>query len=96
MWNAARTAEYLGVSAMTVWGYASKGLPKGSPFPDPEPDPAGLVVADPGLAVAIRLLMAAASRVPRGQDAAAPPRLWRASQVRSWDAGRKGRGNWRT
>ena len=95
LWNAAKAGEFLGVTAMTVWGYASKRLPKNHPFPQPESDPVALVVPDPAQAAAVRLLAAADARVARGQAAPEPPRLWRASQVKAWHAARPGRGNWR-
>lgn len=94
LWNAARVGEFLGVGAATVWGYASKGLPKNNPFPDHEPDPVGLIVTEPALADPVRLLMAVDARVPRGQAAPQPPRVWRASKIRAWETGRTGRGNW--
>jgi hypothetical protein len=95
LWNAAQVGQHLGIGATTVWGYASKHLPRNHPFPEPEGDPVALVVHDPVQAAAVRLLMAADARVARGQSAPEPPRLWRASQVRAWNSGRAGRGNWR-
>jgi hypothetical protein len=94
LWNAAKVAGYLGVDPVTIWGYASKHLPKNHPFPEPEPDPVGLIVHDPVQADAIRLLVAADARVARGRTDPAPPRLWRASRVLAWNGNRPGRGNW--
>jgi hypothetical protein len=95
LWNATRAGEYLGVSAITVWGYANKRLPKTHPFPEPEPDPVALIVPDPVQAAAVRLLAAADARVARGHAGPEPPRLWRATRVKQWHAARPGRGNWR-
>lgn len=95
LWNAARAGTFLGVSPAAVWGYASKHQPRGNPFPGPEPDPVALIVTDAREAAAVRLLMSVDARIARGRTRPEPPRLWRASRVRAWQAARPGRGNWR-
>ena len=95
LWNAAMAGQFLGVKAAAVWGYASKRQIRANPFPEPEPDPVALLVSDPGEAAAVRLLMLVDARIARGGRRPEPPRLWRASRVRAWQAARPGRGNWR-